>query len=57
MDQGIMEHLAHDLGLPALAFKRANLYREGDLTHFDQKLVLWNVPRLIDEVCEPWTSF
>lgn len=33
-----------------LVLRRLNLYKEGDTTHFGQKLEHWNVPRLMDEL-------
>jgi xanthine dehydrogenase/oxidase len=33
-----------------LTIRRLNLYKEGDLTHYGQRLEQWNVPRLLDEL-------
>mmetsp|Transcript_3556 Transcript_3556/g.4461 ORF Transcript_3556/g.4461 Transcript_3556/m.4461 type:complete len:1478 (+) Transcript_3556:68-4501(+) len=48
----IMDHLATASGIDPLEFRRNNLYKEGETTHFDQPLVNWNIPRCIDEVFE-----
>uniref|UniRef100_A0A8C9BVC6 Xanthine dehydrogenase n=1 Tax=Phocoena sinus TaxID=42100 RepID=A0A8C9BVC6_PHOSS len=49
----IAEHWMSDVavtcGLPAEEVRRKNLYREGDLTHFNQRLEGFNLPRCWDE--------
>ena len=43
--EAIMDHLAAALGQDPQALREANMYTEGETTHFGQKLVRWNVPR------------
>ncbi|XP_066863023.1 xanthine dehydrogenase/oxidase [Kogia breviceps] len=49
----IAEHWMSDVavtcGLPAEEVRRKNLYREGDLTHFNQRLEGFSLPRCWDE--------
>ena len=58
----ILEHLASELAAQrtssssssssawsSLELRQMNLYKEGELTHFDQPLVGWHVPRCIQE--------
>ncbi|EPY82416.1 xanthine dehydrogenase/oxidase [Camelus ferus] len=44
-----MSEVAVTCGLPAEEVRRKNLYREGDLTHFNQRLEGFNLPRCWDE--------
>mmetsp|Transcript_8455 Transcript_8455/g.24854 ORF Transcript_8455/g.24854 Transcript_8455/m.24854 type:complete len:1474 (-) Transcript_8455:307-4728(-) len=43
--EAIMEHLCSEVGADPVSFRGANLYSEGDETHFGQRLEAWNVPR------------
>lgn len=43
--EAIMDHLACATKADPIALRTANMYRQGDQTHFGQELVLWNVPR------------
>ncbi|KAF7253167.1 Xanthine dehydrogenase/oxidase [Varanus komodoensis] len=44
-----MSDIALKCGLPAEEVRKLNLYNEGDLTHFDQKLEGFTVPRCLEE--------
>ncbi|XP_045405291.1 xanthine dehydrogenase/oxidase isoform X1 [Lemur catta] len=44
-----MSEVAVTCGLPAEEVRRKNLYKEGDLTHFNQKLEGFTLPRCWDE--------
>ncbi|XP_057599157.1 xanthine dehydrogenase/oxidase isoform X3 [Hippopotamus amphibius kiboko] len=44
-----MSEVAVTCGLPAEEVRRKNLYKEGDLTHFNQRLEGFNLPRCWDE--------
>ncbi|MEJ1287177.1 hypothetical protein NN561_018192 [Cricetulus griseus] len=44
-----MSEVAVTCGLPAEEVRRKNMYKEGDLTHFNQKLEVFNLPRCWDE--------
>ncbi|XP_059516200.1 xanthine dehydrogenase/oxidase isoform X2 [Myotis daubentonii] len=44
-----MSEVAVTCGLPAEEVRRKNMYKEGDLTYFDQKLEGFTVPRCWDE--------
>ncbi|OWK10790.1 XDH [Cervus elaphus hippelaphus] len=44
-----MSEVAVTCGLPAEEVRRKNLYKEGDLTHFNQRLEEFSVPRCWDE--------
>ncbi|XP_019522839.1 PREDICTED: xanthine dehydrogenase/oxidase [Hipposideros armiger] len=44
-----MSDVAVTCGLPAEEVRRKNLYKEGDLTHFNQKLEGFTLPRCWDE--------
>ncbi len=46
----IVEHVATHLKLDPFIVRRLNLYKEGDLTHFGQRLEQWNVPQLLDQL-------
>ncbi len=48
----IIEHIATYLKIDPLTIRRLNLYKEGDLTHYGQRLDQWNVPRLLDELIQ-----
>uniref|UniRef100_A0A4X1TB92 Xanthine dehydrogenase/oxidase n=1 Tax=Sus scrofa TaxID=9823 RepID=A0A4X1TB92_PIG len=47
-----MSEVAVTCGLPAEEVRRKNLYKEGDLTHFNQKLEGFTLPRCWDECLE-----
>ncbi|KAL3940381.1 MAG: hypothetical protein SGBAC_005084 [Bacillariaceae sp.] len=54
----VMEHLAHVCDIDVGAFRRLNMYKEGQATHFGQILGekqsgKWNVPRMWDKL---WTE-
>lgn len=44
-----MSEVAVTCGLPAEEVRRKNMYKEGDLTHFNQKLEAFTLPRCWDE--------
>nr|XP_021506880.1 xanthine dehydrogenase/oxidase isoform X2 [Meriones unguiculatus] len=44
-----MSEVALTCGLPAEEVRRKNMYKEGDLTHFNQKLEAFTLPRCWDE--------
>lgn len=44
-----MSEVAVTCGLPAEEVRRKNMYKEGDLTHFNQKLEGFTLPRCWDE--------
>jgi xanthine dehydrogenase/oxidase len=46
----VVEHVAAYVKVDPLVIRRLNLYKEGDLTHYGQRLEQWNVPRLLDEL-------
>ena len=46
----VMEHLAHAIGCSVLELRENNLYSEGDVTHFRQKLEDFYIPRLMSEI-------
>eukprot|EP01041_Mallomonas_annulata_P005146 gene5146-10286_t len=46
MAETVMEHLAHVSGYSVHDMRTKNLYREGDCTHFLQRLVEYQVPSL-----------
>ena len=46
----IMEHLANALGCSPLELRENNLYSEGDVTHFRQKLEDFYIPKLMNEI-------
>lgn len=48
----IIEHIAVYLKIDPLKIRQINLYKEGDLTHYGQRLEQWNVPRLLDELIQ-----
>lgn len=48
----IVEHVATYLKQNPLDIRRLNLFKEGDLTSFNQPLELWNVPRILDELIQ-----
>ncbi|XP_006901194.1 PREDICTED: xanthine dehydrogenase/oxidase [Elephantulus edwardii] len=47
-----MSEVAVTCGLPAEEVRRKNMYKEGDLTHFNQKLEGFTLPRCWDECLE-----
>ncbi|KAI5125185.1 xanthine dehydrogenase/oxidase isoform X1 [Manis pentadactyla] len=47
-----MSEVAVTCGLPAEEVRRRNMYKEGDLTHFNQKLEGFTLPRCWDECLE-----
>ena len=50
--ENIIEHIASYLQIDPLSIRRLNLYKEGDVTTYGQRLEQWNVPRLLDELIE-----
>ncbi|RKP08720.1 molybdopterin binding aldehyde oxidase/xanthine dehydrogenase [Thamnocephalis sphaerospora] len=47
-----VHEVAEKLGMPVHKFQELNLYKEGQLTHFNQKLVDWNVPLIWKQLME-----
>jgi xanthine dehydrogenase large subunit len=48
----VIDHIAHSLGLDPLAVRRANLYAEGQTTHYGQPVTHFALPRMIDRLAE-----
>ena len=46
----IVEHVAAHLQMDSLVIRQLNMYKEGDATHFGQKLERWHIPRMTDEL-------
>lgn len=47
-----MEHVAHECGLPPMTVRELNFYKQGDTTHFGQKLDQCLVKECWDQVIE-----
>lgn len=47
-----MEEIADQLGIPVERFREANMYKTGDVTHFNQTLTDWHVPLMYKQVME-----
>ncbi|OZJ05979.1 hypothetical protein BZG36_01218 [Bifiguratus adelaidae] len=45
-----VEEVADGMAIPVEKFREMNLYKEGQLTHFNQELTDWNLPPLYYEV-------
>ena len=45
----IVEHVAQHLRLDPFTVRQLNLYQDGDLTHYGQKIEGWNIPRILDQ--------
>ncbi|CAF1125466.1 unnamed protein product [Rotaria sordida] len=48
----IVEHVATYLKRDPFTIRRLNLLKEGDITHYGQKLEQWHVPRILDELSQ-----
>lgn len=48
--ESYMEEVADGLGMPVDQLREINLYKEGDITHFNQELVDYHVPLLIKQL-------
>ncbi len=46
----VVDHIAHALGRDPLAVRRANLYAEGQTTHYGQPVTQFALPRMIDRL-------
>lgn len=47
-----MEEVADHLGIPAREFRELNMYKSGEITHFNQELKDWHVPLMYKQVQE-----
>lgn len=47
-----MEEVADRLGIPVEQFRETNMYRAGDVTHFNQTLTDWHVPLMYKQVLD-----
>lgn len=50
--ESIIEHVATFLHKDTFQIRKLNLFKEGDTTHYGQKLDIWNVPRIMNELFE-----
>ena len=46
----IVEHIAAHLKLDSFTVRQCNLLKEGDITHYGQKIQRWNIPRMLYEL-------
>ncbi|KAL7272380.1 hypothetical protein RUND412_004817 [Rhizina undulata] len=45
-----MEEVADKMGIPVDKLREINYYKEGECTHFNQELVDWHVPMMVDQL-------
>ncbi|CAF5005579.1 unnamed protein product, partial [Rotaria sp. Silwood1] len=48
----IVEHIAAYLKRDPFTIRHLNLFKEGDITHYGQKLEQWNIPQILDELSQ-----
>lgn len=47
-----MEEIADKLGIPVEQFRETNMYKAGDVTHFNQTITDWHVPLMYKQVVD-----
>ena len=52
MAESYMEEVADHLGIPVERFREINMYKPGEITHFNQELKDWHVPLMYKQVQE-----
>lgn len=50
--ESYMEEVADRIGMPVEKFREINMYKDGELTHFNQPLTDWHVPLMYKQVQE-----
>jgi xanthine dehydrogenase/oxidase len=50
--ESYMEEVADHLGIPVIKLREINMYKPGDITHFNQELKDWYVPLMYKQVQE-----
>ncbi|KAI9786732.1 MAG: hypothetical protein M1835_003002, partial [Candelina submexicana] len=50
ISESYMEEVADVIGMPVEKLRQINMYKPGDITHFNQELKDWHVPIMYDQV-------